>query len=141
MSDQRQPSLAPVARKPTATAILTAVVWNAAIAVALGVWFLIGSLNNPPTSDAGENWTGVIILILVAIVGTAMAVGATGGAVTTAILVGRRLRRASAQGQPGITTRTAILLGTAGTGIGWLIGIGAAALVVAAFAGLPTLVN
>lgn len=129
----------PVAQKPNATAIMTTLLWNAAVAVGLGAWLLIASLISPTPSDAGEDWSGVILVIVLMMFGTALVVGTGIGAVTTAVLVGRRLRRARAQGQLGITTRTAILLGSAGTGIGWFIGVGAAVFLVLALAATPSL--
>lgn len=129
----------PVAQKPNVTAIMTTLLWNVAVAVGLVTWLLIASLISPPPSDAGEDWSGVILLIVIVMLGTALMVGTFIGAATTAILVRRRLRRASAQGQLGITSRTAIQLGSAGAGIGWLLGVGAAVFLVFVLAAIPSL--
>ena len=129
----------PVAQKPNATAMVTTLLWNAAVAVGLVAWLLIASLISPTPSDAGEDWSGLFLFIAIVMIGTAIVIGTLMGAATTAIIVRRRLRRASAQRQLGITTRTAILLGSAGTGIGWLLGVGATAFLVFVLSTLSTL--
>src|SRR5262245_13841643 len=107
-------------RRPNVTGIVTTLMWNAAIAIGLGAWVLIASLSKP-TPSAGEDWSGVILVILLMVGAIVLAVGTGMGAAVTGILVRWRLRRTRAAGHLGMTKRTAVLLGSAGAGIGWLV--------------------
>ena len=118
-----------LAQRPNHTAIGTTLVWNVLPALAVVVWFVLAARSSRTSDGAGEDWGALLALVILVIVGGAIVVAGGVGAAITAFLVRRRLRRAAAAGEPGITSRTAILLGSAGAGLGWVAGVGAALLI------------
>jgi len=130
-----------LAQRPNRTAIGTTLGWNVLPALAVVVWFVLAARSSRISDGTGEDWGALLALVVLVIVGGAILVAAGVGAAITAFLVRRRLGRAAAAGQPGITVRTAILLGSAGAGLGWVGGVAAVFLIPAGLGFISTLTS
>jgi hypothetical protein len=94
--------------RPRLVATLTAVGWNLIPLAGLIVWVVYTLTQR---DQGGEDWSGVIALILIALGGGAIAVAGSAAAVIAFVVTGRQLRRAELGGR-AVTTGHAVLIGS-----------------------------
>ena len=109
----------PVAsRHPRRVALLTAIGWNV---VPLILVIAAIAVTQSQRDTGGEDWSGLIIVILLILGSGFVAVATSTAAVIAFVSIGRRMRSAAAGGPP-VTTGRAVAIGTlsalAGIGIG-----------------------
>src|SRR5262245_14563537 len=90
---------ATVARKPVALANLTVLVWHALPLGLLVTWVVVAALQAKAHPPAGEDWTGVVLLIALVFGGGAALVSFAISVAVAPLILNRKIRRAAQSGQ------------------------------------------
>jgi hypothetical protein len=113
------------ARNPRRVALLTALGWNLVPVILLAIGIAEARSQR---DDGGEDWSGLVAVILLVLGGGFVAVAVSIAAVIAHVWTGRRLHAAAAGGSP-VTTGRAVYIGS----LAALAGVGVAALAVTLF--------
>lgn len=103
--------------RPRRAAILTVLAWNLLPAIALTVTV---TATLAPQPERGEDWSGLVAVILMVVGGGWLVLSAGLGVAIAAILVGRQVRGTAAR-PAGITTTSAIGWGSLAAVGGWVV--------------------
>lgn len=108
-------------RRPYLVAFLIVLAWNLLVVAVPLVWAIVSTATSGPTT--GEDWSGVVVAILVVLGGATLFVSVGCGAAAAAVMMSRTTRGAEPGSAPETSRGKIIGIGSGAAAVGLAIAI------------------